>query len=118
MCRAGKQFISPHFLWFGSPSPTGSLRFGVTVSKRVGLAVVRNRVKRLLREAFRQHKALFPRRWMSWPSPVPSRWPLRSIRCAPSLPSLLAGSRVHLPLIRRAAGHDRLRLRSIGPRII
>lgn len=56
----GKKFISPHFLWFGSPSPTGSLRFGVTVSKRVGPAVVRNRVKRLLREAFRQHKALFP----------------------------------------------------------
>lgn len=29
-------------------------RLGITVSKRVGNAVVRNRVKRLIREAFRQ----------------------------------------------------------------
>lgn len=59
----GKKFISPHFLWFGSPSPDGLLRIGLTVSKRVGTAVVRNRVKRLLREAFRHHKALFPPTW-------------------------------------------------------
>lgn len=55
----GKKFVSPHFLWFGCESPNGTLRLGVTVSKRVGTAVVRNRVKRLLREAFRHHKALF-----------------------------------------------------------
>jgi ribonuclease P protein component len=59
----GKKIISPHFLWFGSPSPVGLLRLGVTVSKRVGTAVVRNRVKRLLREAFRHHKALLPPTW-------------------------------------------------------
>ena len=41
----------------GSPLPT---RLGVTVSKKVGGAVERNRVKRLLREAFRRRKALFP----------------------------------------------------------
>lgn len=39
------------------PLPT---RLGVTVSKKVGGAVARNRVKRLLREAFRRRKALFP----------------------------------------------------------
>lgn len=59
----GKKVVSPHFLWFGSPSPVGMLRLGVTVSKRVGTAVVRNRVKRLLREAFRHHKALFLPTW-------------------------------------------------------
>ena len=32
-------------------------RLGMAVSKRVGKAVVRNRVKRLIRELFRQHKS-------------------------------------------------------------
>ncbi|MFZ2631893.1 MAG: ribonuclease P protein component [Desulfosalsimonadaceae bacterium] len=35
----------------------GPTRFGITVSKRVGNAVVRNRVKRLVREWFRLHRA-------------------------------------------------------------
>jgi ribonuclease P protein component len=33
---------------------------GLTVSKKVGGAVARNRVKRLVREAFRREKLLFP----------------------------------------------------------
>jgi ribonuclease P protein component len=35
-------------------------RFGVTVTRKVGNAVQRNRVKRLLREALRHHKTMFP----------------------------------------------------------
>lgn len=35
------------------PSPDGRTRIGLSVPKRVGNNVVRNRVKRLLREAFR-----------------------------------------------------------------
>jgi ribonuclease P protein component len=35
-------------------------RLGITVSRRVGGAVVRTRVKRRLREWFRTHRALFP----------------------------------------------------------
>jgi ribonuclease P protein component len=35
-------------------------RLGITVSKRVGCSVVRNRVKRLVREAFRRQKQAFP----------------------------------------------------------
>ena len=36
-------------------------RLGLTVSRRVGGAVVRTRVKRRLREWFRRHRALIPR---------------------------------------------------------
>jgi ribonuclease P protein component len=41
------------------PAEPGDVRLGITVSKKVGPAVTRNRVKRLVREAFRVRKALF-----------------------------------------------------------
>ncbi len=37
----------------------GLRRMGLSVSKRIGNAVVRNRVKRVLREVFRHHKQEF-----------------------------------------------------------
>jgi ribonuclease P protein component len=40
-----------------APGPT---RMGVTASRKLGGSVERNRVKRLVREAFRRHKLLFP----------------------------------------------------------
>ena len=45
------------FTMWREPYP---LRLGITVSKRVGNAVVRTRVKRLLREVFRQNKERLP----------------------------------------------------------
>ena len=35
-------------------------RLGITVSSKVGNSVVRNRVKRVVREAFRRNKKTFP----------------------------------------------------------
>ena len=54
--RDGVRFQSPHFvLYAGSLNhePERS-RLGVTVSRRIGNAVVRNRVKRRVRECFRK----------------------------------------------------------------
>lgn len=39
---------------------TGGIRLGLVVSKRVGNAVVRNRVKRLVREWFRRSRPALP----------------------------------------------------------
>jgi len=40
-------------------SRAGSGRIGITVSRKVGVAVVRNRVKRWIRECFRRQRSAF-----------------------------------------------------------
>jgi ribonuclease P protein component len=52
---------TPHFVLLLSARPSkGPCRLGVVASKKVGIAVVRNRAKRLLRETFRTRPGLFP----------------------------------------------------------
>jgi len=57
--RTGKKAFAPHFIVIHKENDRLGRRFGVTVSSKVGNAVVRNRVKRKLREFFRRQEQQF-----------------------------------------------------------
>jgi ribonuclease P protein component len=59
LSKDGNRIDSDYFVILYRRNGLGKLRVGVTVSRRVGRAVIRNRVKRSVREHFRQHKGLF-----------------------------------------------------------
>ncbi|MBI2602074.1 MAG: ribonuclease P protein component [Deltaproteobacteria bacterium] len=52
--QTGKKFVAQQVVVWGLPNEEGISRLGLIVSKRVGNAVVRNRIKRRLRNIFRQ----------------------------------------------------------------
>jgi ribonuclease P protein component len=57
----GKKHHTRHFLVVVlARADEGPPRIGITVTKKVGNAVARNRVKRLVREVFRRERARFP----------------------------------------------------------
>lgn len=57
--REGKKFSGPYFTLYLLPVPARAGRLGLTVSKKVGNAAKRNRIKRVLREYFRCHQQHF-----------------------------------------------------------
>jgi ribonuclease P protein component len=57
----GRRLSLAHFvLIFRAREDSSGARLGITASRKVGGAVVRNRMRRLIREAFRCTRELFP----------------------------------------------------------
>jgi len=56
----GKRYSFPLFTVFALATNLERSRLGVTVTKRIGKAVKRNRSKRLVREVFRKNKSRLP----------------------------------------------------------
>lgn len=56
----GRRLRTQYFTVYAYYRGEGVSRLGLAVGKAVGMAVVRNRVKRRLRELFRRQKALVP----------------------------------------------------------
>ena len=52
-----------YLVLYARPNRSTTNRVGVTVSKKLGCAVVRNRVRRRLREVYRRNEALFTPGW-------------------------------------------------------
>lgn len=58
--RDGHRFTSASFVLFVRSNDTNRPRLGLTVTKKFGSAVVRNRGKRVIREIFRRNRQSFP----------------------------------------------------------
>ena len=82
-------------------APDEPWRVGMAVTKKIGTAVMRNRVKRVLRECFRLHQALLP------PALDLVIVPKRHLK--PEQLDLAVATREFLPLIKEICGHVALR---------
>ena len=63
MYSKGKSGVSPYLVVYYRPNKFGHNRLGVTVSSKLGHAVVRNRIRRRVREVYRLNEDRFLPGW-------------------------------------------------------
>ena len=61
--RKGKSLVSPQMVLYWQKNRQGQSRLGITVSTKLGHAVVRNRTRRRLREVYRLNEQKFAPGW-------------------------------------------------------
>lgn len=59
MRKGSKKLVSRHWVLFYSGNQSEVARLAITITRRYGNAVARNRLRRLLREMFRLNKTKF-----------------------------------------------------------
>jgi ribonuclease P protein component len=83
----GRRFINGVLLLYMAENDCEYSRLGVSVGKSRGNAVVRNRLKRLMREAFRQNQHQVPAGF-DYVLMISPRWPKKSnVEKSPKLPT-------------------------------
>ena len=58
--QVGRRLHGPNFSLIYAANDGQGSRLGISVPKKVGRAVLRNRIKRIIRETFRLERSLFP----------------------------------------------------------
>ncbi len=57
--KQGKSYANRYLVMYMMENGTGRNRIGISVSKKVGNSIVRHRLKRLIKEAYRLQEELF-----------------------------------------------------------
>lgn len=63
LAKEGRRIHGRLFIAVILPGNSGGTRLGITVTRRTGTAVIRNRIKRVCREYFRKHRHHLKGRW-------------------------------------------------------
>jgi ribonuclease P protein component len=63
LSKNGQKFKNEHFVAAVGPGGSETTRLGITVTKKIGCAAIRNRIKRFIREYFRLNRDRILGKW-------------------------------------------------------